>query len=179
MSEEGKPERIFLIGPRGSGKTTVARLLAAALGWQDIDADAELEARADCCIREIFETEGEAGFRRREADVLADLCRRNRLVIATGGGVILREENCERLKTGRVIWLTADAEALWARINDDSSTRDRRPALTAAAGKSEVEHLLSTREPLYRACADLMIDTTAHAPEDIVHMILSSLTTNH
>src|SRR4051812_2610937 len=101
MSDQRKTERIFLIGPRGSGKTTVARLLAAALEWDEIDADAELEARAGCSIREVFETEGEAGFRQREADVLAELCLRNGVVVATGGGVILRPENRERLKTGR------------------------------------------------------------------------------
>ncbi len=176
MNDEVKAERIVLIGPRGSGKSTVALLLAAALRWEAIDADAELEARAGCSIRDLFEVEGEQGFRRREMEVLADLCQRRKLVIATGGGVVLREDNRERLKTSRVIWLKADADTLWGRISSDSSTLERRPALTGADGKREVELLLQQRQPLYRACADLALDTTNRSPEEIVQTILSSLT---
>jgi shikimate kinase len=101
------------------------------------------------------------------------------LVVATGGGVVLREDNRERLKTGRVVWLTADADTLWRRISGDASTADRRPALTSAGGKTEVELLLRTREPLYSGCADLTIDTTNLSPEAAARMILLSLATNH
>src|SRR5262249_45936351 len=84
---------LFLIGPRGSGKTTVARLLAGRLGWDWSDADAVLEGRCGRSTRAVFAVEGEAGFRERESAVLADLCRLRRHVVATGGGVVLREAN--------------------------------------------------------------------------------------
>src|SRR2546423_1679630 len=101
---------LFLVGPRGSGKSTLARLLAARLGWDWIDADAELERRSGRCIRDLFTDEGESAFREREAAVLLDLCRLQRHVIATGGGVVMRPDNRARLRaTGGVVWLTADA----------------------------------------------------------------------
>src|SRR5438445_2457666 len=155
MNDAVKTERIFLIGPRGSGKSTVAKLVAKELGWEWTDADAELESRAGRTIRDVFVAEGEEGFRRREAEVLAELCQRHRLVVATGGGVVLREDNRELLKKGWAVWLTADAGTLWRRISGDATSAERRPALTGAGGKSEVELLLRTREPLYRACAAL------------------------
>jgi shikimate kinase len=171
---------VFLIGPRGSGKTTVARLLAERLGWDGLDADAELERHCGKCIREVFADEGEAGFRRHEADVLAELCERRNVVIATGGGVVLREENRRRLKAGRVVWLTADADTLWRRVQSDTTTAERRPGLFAGVdGRREIEQVLEAREPHYRECADFVVDTTARSPEEIVALILSSLTTTH
>ena len=113
---------IFLIGSRGSGKTTVAQLLAGRLGWPWIDADEMLELQAGCSIRQVFAEEGEVGFRDRESAVLAELCQRRRHVIATGGGVVLRPENRARLKRGRVIWLTGDADTLWQRMQRDRPT---------------------------------------------------------
>src|SRR5262245_51897574 len=92
---------IFLIGYRGSGKSTVGRVLAGRLGWEFIDADAVLEERYGNTIREIFAAEGETGFRNKESAVLADLCTRAKTVIATGGGVILRQENRARIKQDR------------------------------------------------------------------------------
>lgn len=162
---------IFLIGYRGSGKTTVARLLAERLGWHWIDADVLLEARASRSIRQIFAEEGEAGFRAREAAVLAELCGRRRHVIATGGGVVLRDENRERLKAGRVVWLTGDAEILWQRLQGDTTTSERRPALTVG-GLAEVKELVQAREPLYRACSDVVISTVGKTPEEVAAEIL-------
>src|SRR5438874_12765383 len=104
---------VFLVGPRGSGKSTVAQLLAARLGWDWVDADAELEARCGRSIREVFAEEGEQGFRQHEAEVLAELGRRSNVVIATGGGAVLREDNRERLRRGGVVWLTARVDTLW------------------------------------------------------------------
>src|SRR6516225_5630423 len=97
-------ENLFLVGYRGTGKTTVARLLAARLGWEWVDADAVLEGRYGRSIRRIFADEGEAGFRDKEAAVLVDLCRGRRQVVATGGGVVLRPENRARLRAaGRLV----------------------------------------------------------------------------
>src|SRR5436190_16207891 len=102
-------ECLFLVGFRGSGKSTVAGLVAQRLGWQAVDADAVLEALAGKTIRDIFTEEGEAGFRSREEMVLQDLCRRPKHVIATGGGVVLAQSNRELLrKFGKVVWLQAD-----------------------------------------------------------------------
>src|SRR5215475_13362099 len=132
---------IFLIGYRGTGKTSVARELAAKLGVSWIDADALLEERAGKTIREIFDSEGEASFRDRESAVLQELATFDG-VVATGGGVVLRPENQEILKRSKVVWLTAPANVIWRRLQADTSTADRRPNL-AQGGLAEVESLLA------------------------------------
>ncbi len=162
---------IFLIGPRGSGKSTLARLLAARLGWNWLDADHELERRHGRSIRDIFEKDGEPVFREMESAVLADLCRLRQHVIATGGGVVLRPENRERLRdAGRVVWLTALPETLAARLIEDAGTTERRPSLTgtaAAASLQEINDVLALREPLYQSCADFIASTEGRSVEVI------------
>jgi shikimate kinase len=168
------PPTLFLIGYRGTGKTTVGRLLAEHLGWEFVDADAELEARHGTTIAEIFAAEGEAGFRDKEAAVLRDLCRRGGCVVATGGGVVLREENRTLLReAGFVAWLTADVETIARRVAADPTTAGRRPNLTVG-GSVEVAELLRAREPLYRACADLEIATPGRSPESVAEAILTA-----
>lgn len=164
------PTRIILIGYRGSGKTTVARLLASRLGWEWLDNDAVLEDGYGRTIRQIFAEEGEAGFRTKEAEVLTALCHRQRLVLATGGGVILRPENRVKLREGFVAWLTAPAEVLFERIHRDATTAERRPNL-AGGGIEEVRQLLQVREPLYRECANFTIDAGSQAPDEIAATI--------
>jgi shikimate kinase len=162
---------IFLVGYRCTGKTTVARLLAAKLGWNWIDADEELERRQRRTVRQMFADEGEAEFRTRETAMLEELCRLPNHVIATGGGVVLMEENRGRLReAGTVIWLTADAETLWQRLQQDARTAERRPALTVG-GLAEVEELLRQREPWYAACADWTIETAGRTPEEVAAAI--------
>ena len=164
---------LFLIGLRGSGKSTVARLLARQLGWDWLDADAELEKRYGWSIRGIFAAEGEAGFREKESAILAQLCRLPRHVIATGGGIVLREDNRELLRSsGRIVWLTADGETLWQRVQADRTTAERRPPLTIG-GRAEMEEILHLREPLYRQCADYVVNTAAREPNAIAAEILS------
>jgi shikimate kinase len=164
-----------LIGPRGSGKTTVARLLAERLDWAWVDADAVLEARHGKSIRAIFAEEGEAGFRDKEAVVLADLCRLQRHVVATGGGVVLRAANRELLRrSARVVWLTADADTLWQRLQADSCTLEQRPAL-AGGGRAEVVEVLRVREPLYRNCAEWIVATADRPPHVVAEEILRLL----
>jgi shikimate kinase len=165
--------RIFLIGPRGSGKTTVAALLAERFGWAWVDADVVLEQRAGRSIREIFRDEGEAGFRAREREVLKELCGLERTVIATGGGVVLHPDNRERIRrAGIVVWLTADAATLWGRIAGDVGSADRRPAL-GVGGVEEVVQVLAVREPLYRECAHGTVDTGARTAHEAAAAVLA------
>lgn len=163
---------LILIGYRGTGKTTVGRLLAGRLGVPFVDADACLEAKYGRSIKEVFDTEGEPAFRDKESAVLRELCQRPASVIATGGGVIQREENRRLLaESGFVVWLTADVSTIAERIQADPTTSARRPNLTVG-GLAEIEQLLRAREPLYRACADLEIDAAARSPESLAETIL-------
>jgi shikimate kinase len=164
---------IFLIGYRGCGKTTVATVVADALRWPWLDADEVLERECGKSIRDIFATEGEGAFRDREAAILNDLCKLKQHVIATGGGVVLREANRQRLRaTGWVVWLTADVETIYQRLLGDTSTRDRRPALTPAPPRAEIAELLKTREPHYRSCAQFIVSTEGRSPDEVAAEIL-------
>jgi shikimate kinase len=162
---------IVLIGFRGSGKTTVAELLAPQLGWDWIDADQALEALHRRTVKQIFEDEGEAGFRDKEAALFDELSRRTRHVVAAGGGVVLRSANRQSLRrAGLVVWLNADVDTLWQRLQEDA--RQHRPVLTVG-GRPEVEELLRIRAPLYHACADVVVETAARAPADVAAAILA------
>lgn len=166
---------VSLVGYRGCGKTTLAPLLAKALGWGWLDADVELERRAGRTIREIFSTEGESGFRTRERDLLAELLRGDRLVLATGGGAILNEATREDLRrAGPVVWLRASAEELYARITGDTTTAARRPNL-AGGGLGEVVELLRRREPLYASVATILVEVDQKSPETIFAEVLATL----
>lgn len=163
---------LYLIGYRGSGKTTAGQVLAGRLGRAFLDADAVLEADAGMTIARIFAAEGEPGFRDRETATLRKLAARPAAVVATGGGVILRAENRELLRaTGFVVWLTADPETLWRRIVTDPTTGDRRPNLTAGGGLDEVRAVLAAREPLYRGAAHLTV-AAARSPDAVAADIL-------
>src|SRR5262249_10474005 len=152
--------RLFLIGYRGAGKTVVAPLVAAQLGWDWCDADQVLERRLGKTIGRIFQDHGEPEFRRLEIQVLDEVSGLERHVIATGGGVIHSAENRARLRQGRVVWLTADPVTLWNRMSRDTT---QRPDL-AQGGLAEVEETLRVRSPIYAACADFTIDTIAMTP---------------
>ncbi|MDB5306610.1 MAG: shikimate kinase [Gemmataceae bacterium] len=165
---------IFLIGYRGTGKSTVGQLLADRLGWAFVDADERIEA-AGKTIADIFAAEGEPGFRDRESAVLADLCSLTRHVVATGGGVILRPGNRELLrKAGFVAWLTASPETAWARLRGDPTTAARRPNLTPKGGFDEVRTLTAAREHFYRECADFVIDTGEPSPSVVADAIFTA-----
>lgn len=169
---------IFLIGYRGAGKSATARALAERLGWSWCDADQHLEERFAKTIRQIFDDEGEAGFRAKETAVLNELAGRRHCVIATGGGVVLRPENRAKLKNGATIWLTATAAAIRQRLEADATTAERRPNL-AQGGPAEIEELLRVRQPLYEACADWTIDTTELPPERVAEQIFAWLQQRH
>lgn len=167
---------IFLIGYRGSGKTSVAAALAALLGWPWIDTDGEIERRAGRTIRDLFAQEGEPYFRELEARVVAEVAAGDRQVVALGGGAVLREDNRRALAAGgKVIWLTASPQTLWERIGKDPLTASRRPHLTTAGGLTEIEALLAQRSPLYERCADLALDTEGLAPDQIARQIVQRL----
>ena len=168
--------KIVLIGSRGTGKTTVAQQLALALGYDWVDADVEIELRAGKSIAAIFTDGGEPAFRQLESAVLADLLQRDRVVLALGGGVIVKPENRALLASAKpVIWLTGRPETLWPRIQGDATTAARRPALTVHQGIEEIRHLLAVREPWYRACADHAIATDDKSPGTIVAEIVEYL----
>jgi shikimate kinase len=168
---------ILLIGPRGSGKTTVGRALAARLGWAFADADEHVEAAAGQTIAAIFAAEGEAGFRDREAAALAELCGHTDHVVATGGGAVLRPANRELLRrSGFVVWLDVTPEVAWARLQADPTTAARRPNLTAAGGLEEVRTLIAARGPLYRQTAHVVIPAGAPSPDAAAAAIIRAWT---
>ena len=169
---------IALIGYRGTGKTTVAQILARQLKWDWVDADVEVELRAGKSIAAIFADEGEPAFRDLESLVVADLCTRERTVLALGGGAILRETNREKIAACQaVVWLQASAEVLAERITRDAATAGRRPNLTNHDGRTEIEVLLAQREPFYRTCATLEVDTENKEPAEIAGEIFAAVNT--
>ena len=169
-------DSIALIGYRGTGKTTVAQRLAMQLGWDWVDADVEVELRAGKSIAAIFADDGEAAFRDVEASVMEDLCRRTDTVLALGGGAVLREENRLAIKNcGAAVWLLASVDAIERRIAADPATAARRPNLTNAPQRTEIERLLKERTPNYRACATLEVDTEGKAPAEIADEIVAAL----
>jgi shikimate kinase len=168
---------IVLIGYRGTGKSTVGRLVAPQLGLEFIDADEELERHAGRSIREIFASGGEADFRDLEAAVISDLLQGDQRVTALGGGAVLRPENRALICQAKncVVWLQANAETLDQRISADAATSQRRPNLTATGGLPEIERLLEIRAPLYRECARFAVDTEGKTPEQIAAEVVSLL----
>lgn len=167
---------IALIGYRGTGKTTVAQLLALQLGYDWVDADVEVELALGMSIADFFEQSGEERFRAVESQVVAKLCARAKTVLALGGGVVLREDNRQILADcGRVVWLKASAATLQRRIAHDPTSLGRRPSLTNYGGQAEIEALLAQREPIYRSCATLEVDTEDRTPEAVAEEILTAL----
>jgi shikimate kinase len=166
---------VTLIGYRGSGKSSIAAPLAQRLGWDWADADTVLEQRVGKTIREIFDTEGEPAFRRYERETIAELLARERLVIAAGGGAILNADTRREMRSaGPVVWLQASVDTLASRIADDATTTARRPNL-AAGGVQEIRALLAAREPLYRECASIIVNTDGKLQPEIVEQITAAL----
>jgi len=167
---------VLLIGYRGTGKTTVARHIADRLGWNWLDADVELERRAGKSIAAMFAEDGEEAFRDLESAVLADVVLLDDTIVALGGGVVGRERNRDLIR-GRegVVWLQASPETLHARIEADAVTLGRRPNLTLHGGLTEIAMLLAKREPWYRECAAIIVDTDAAPPDVAAREIIERL----
>jgi shikimate kinase len=163
---------LFLVGMMGAGKTTVGRRLARRLDRPFVDADRELEARLGVPIPTIFELEGEAGFRRREAAIIDELTRREPIVLATGGGAVLDPANRAALRErGRVVYLRASVGDLWHRLRRDKV----RPLLRAPDPRARIEELVRLRDPLYREVAHLVVDTGRQPVDQVVDAILARL----
>jgi shikimate kinase len=164
--------RVFLVGPMGAGKTTIGRMVARALELEFVDTDAEVERRCGADIPWIFDVEGEEGFRDREQAVLEALTERDGVVLATGGGAVLREANRRALAArGFVVYLRATVEEQLRRTRKDR----KRPLLQTADPESTLRELMALRDPLYREIADLVIDSGAGSPKTLVRRLLHRL----
>ena len=162
---------IYLIGMMGSGKTSTGRPLAKRLGYGFVDADAVIEQVAGCTIPDIFERDGEDGFRSIESQVLNAISQRHSLVVATGGGVVTQQENWGLLHSGIVIWLDVVPEQLMQRLKADSTVR---PLLQTDDPDAALNALLNRRRPLY-AEADLTVVIDQETPDAVADGILQLL----
>ena len=163
---------IYLVGMMGAGKTTVGRLLARRLKLRFFDSDREIEGRCGVKIPLIFEIEGESRFRTREAQVLAELTALDGVVIGTGGGAVLSEDNRRRLAAnGTVVYLRARPEDLYERVRHDRN----RPLLATGDPLGKLRELFAERDPLYRSIADLTVDTGRQGVNALARQLLFKL----
>jgi shikimate kinase len=164
-----KPGSFFLVGPMGAGKSTIGRQLARSLHLQFIDSDREIEQRTGVDIPLIFELEGESGFRKREKDVIDELSARPGVVLATGGGAVLDQDNRDRLAArGYVIYLHTSVQQQLARIAHDRN----RPLLQTENPRQKLIDLMDFRDPLYREIADWTVETDGCRVREVVQKIL-------
>lgn len=170
-------QSLILIGYRCTGKTTVARKLADQIDIPAFDSDSEIERRVGKTIAEVFAQDGESAFRAMEESVIAEiLANPNPLILATGGGAILRENTRKRLhQSGRVIWLTATPETILRRMTNDVATKTMRPILTSLPMRGEIITLLEQRKRLYAEIAHETIDTCSQTVEEIVEIIIRTV----
>ena len=163
---------VSLVGLPGVGKSTVAKQLARSLGFRFVDSDAEIEHRIGCTIREYFDREGEAKFRDIEQAVIAELLLRPDTVLATGGGVVVREANRQALHKGSVVvYLRCRPDDLYHRVRHDT----RRPLLQVRDPRRKLRDLYVIRDPLYRQTAHFVVETKRVSAATLVNMILMQL----
>ncbi|MBV2089877.1 MAG: shikimate kinase AroK [Candidatus Thiodiazotropha sp. (ex Ctena orbiculata)] len=161
-------QNLFLIGPMGAGKTTVGRQLAEHFRKEFIDSDLEIQRRTGVDIPTIFEFEGEQGFRQREQEVIEALTQRDEVVLATGGGAVIREQNRKALSSrGLVIYLHCTVEQQFERTHRDKN----RPLLQTDDPMAKLKSLMAERDPLYRQTADLLISTEGRNTQAVVQDI--------
>lgn len=162
---------IILIGMMGAGKTTIGRALAKELDIEFLDLDHEIVRRCGVAIPTIFDIEGEAGFRRRETAVLTEVLQQKHLVLATGGGAVMKEENRALLQKGFIIYLKADLEELFMRVSKDTN----RPLLQTENPKQRLQQLLELRHPIYAQLADITVETGSGAIAGTVKKLKQAL----
>jgi len=163
---------IYLIGPMGSGKTTIGQRVAKRLKMDFLDCDRELEKQTGASVSLIFDMEGESGFRDRESRLFADLSTRKNVLIATGGGVILRSENKQLLKrTGFVVYMQTSVDQQLSRLRLDRS----RPLLQDGDRKEKLCRLAEARNPVYEDLADLVFPSRNRGPDAAAGMLAAAI----
>ncbi len=163
---------IFLVGMMGAGKTTVGRALAHRLEREFVDTDRLLVERTGVAVATVFEIEGEEGFRKRESALLREVCDGEGRVVATGGGIVLCEDNRRAMReSGTVVYLRARLEALWERTKHDAS----RPLLATPNPRERLADLLKQREPLYRDTAHIVVDSGSQSAGTLANRVAAAL----
>lgn len=178
MQKENTPSakrqsgNIFLVGMMGAGKTTVGKLLAQHFGKTFMDCDEEIQRRTGVTIPHIFDVEGEAGFRQRETNAISDLVKLDNIVLATGGGVVLSEQNRNVLRSnGVVVYLKSTPHDLWQRTRHDRN----RPLLQIADPLAKLKELCEQRDPLYLEVADMVVTTGKQSVNSLVQKLQKEL----
>ncbi|MDR1491779.1 MAG: shikimate kinase [Planctomycetaceae bacterium] len=169
-------KNLILIGYRATGKTSISRQLGETLQWNVADSDRLIEQKAKKSIAKIFAEDGEPAFRNLESEVLFEALQKRPLILATGGGLPMREANRILLQQfGKIVWLKASPKTILERMSGDPNTETTRPHLTQLPPFEEIQYVLEQRSPIYREIADLEIDTDQKPPEDIAAQIASWL----
>ncbi|PCJ47712.1 MAG: shikimate kinase AroK [Moraxellaceae bacterium] len=164
-----RQRNLILIGPMGAGKSTIGRQISSLLSYDFVDSDHEIEARSGADIPWIFDVEGEEGFRKREGSMIEELTQRTHIVLATGGGAIMREENRRAMEAGVVVYLKATVDQQLARTARDQN----RPLLQSGDPRSVLTALMEIRDPLYREIADYVVETEQGGVKDVAAKILA------
>jgi shikimate kinase len=163
---------VYLVGLMGAGKTTIGKALARRLAYHFVDTDHEVEARTGVGLPTIFEIEGEDGFRKREAQVIAELAALKGRVVATGGGAVLRPENRQNLQTsGLVIYLDVPLPTLHERTRHDK----KRPLLQVSDPRQKLRELHAQRDPLYREVADLIVSGSRITVQSVLNLLIKKV----
>ncbi|MGR3221136.1 MAG: shikimate kinase [Candidatus Anammoxibacter sp.] len=166
---------LIFIGFRGTGKSSVGKIVAKQLSREFVDVDVYIERNANKSIKEIFDEGGEKSFRELEILAIKELCKSDNTVIATGGGSVLNNINVVNMKqNGFVVLLESDPEIIYARLNQDTDRYAQRPGLTEKEPRDEINHLLSVRRELYHKSADLVLDTSLDTIEEVSKKVVNS-----
>lgn len=172
MENELDKRNIYLVGLMGAGKTTIGKLLAKRLSYSFLDSDYEIVQRTGVSLPTIFEIEGEEGFRKREAQVIAEIAALDKHVVATGGGVVLRSENRQTLQnSGLVVYLNVPLFTLYERTRHDKN----RPLLQVKDPLQKLKELHAQRDPLYREVADIVVSGSRIAVQTILPLIAQKI----
>ena len=167
---------IVLIGYRCSGKTDVGKILARELGMEFVDTDLLIEEDTGCSIESIISEKGWDHFRKIERRMIEEVSERDNLAIATGGGVVMDQNNVQNLnRNGFIVWLEGDAEVLKERMEKEQRSGKIRPSLTGVDPLEEINQVLNVRTPLYQQTGNLMVDTSLLSIEEVADTIMKNL----